>query len=73
MEMLSALVGIIGTALLGVIGWAFSLQSRVSVLEADKVSLRELLDAKLENISGQVVGVTIRLDRIERKLDREEE
>jgi len=62
--MLSAIVGIIGSALLGVIAWAFNLHSRVSVLEADKVSMRELLDAKLENI-------TIRLDRIERKLDKE--
>jgi len=62
--MLSAIVGFMGTALLGVIAWAFNLQSRVSVLEADKVSIRELLDAKLENI-------TIRLERIERKLDKE--
>lgn len=69
--MLSAVVGVIGAALLAVIGWAFNLQSRVSVLEADKVSLRELLDAKLESISGQIAGATVRLDRIERKLDKE--
>lgn len=59
------LLGVIGTGLLGVIGWAFHLNSRVAVLEAEKISFRELLEAKLENI-------TIRLDRIERKLDKEE-
>lgn len=63
--MLSAFVGVIGAGLLAVVGWAFNLHSRVSVLEAEKISIRELIDAKLENI-------TIRLDRIERKLDREE-
>jgi hypothetical protein len=63
--MLSTVVGLLGTVLMGVIAWAFNLQSRVSVLEADRVSLRELIDAKLENI-------IIRLDRIERNMDKEQ-
>ena len=63
--MLEVLISIVGMGLLGVIGWAFTLNSRVSVLEADKVSLKELIDSKLDNI-------TTRLDRIERKLDKEE-
>lgn len=70
--MLSAIVGILATVLIGVVGWAFNMSNRVSVLEADKVSLRELLDAKLEIISGQVSTANARLSRIERKLDREE-
>lgn len=76
--MLATLVGLIGTALLGVIAWAFNLQSRVSVLEADKsestrreASLKELIDVKLENIMIMVSASNVRLDRIERKLDRE--
>lgn len=62
--MLEAIISIIGAGLLGVFAWAFNLHSRVAVLEADKISLKELLDAKLENI-------TLRLDRIEKKLDKE--
>lgn len=60
--MLETIVGIIGAAVLAVIGWAVALSSRVAVLEADKISLKELLDAKLENI-------TVRLARIESMLD----
>jgi hypothetical protein len=62
--MLEAAVGVIGAALLGVIAWAFALGSRVSVLEADKVSLRELIAVQLDAIS-------MRLARIEKILDKE--
>jgi hypothetical protein len=62
--MLETAIGVIGTALLGVIAWAVRINSDVSVLKADKVSLKELLDVRLENIS-------MRLDRIEQKLDKE--
>lgn len=62
--MIEAIVTVMGSTLLLVIGWAFTLSNRVSVLEADKTSMRELIDAKLDNI-------TMRLARIEAKLDRE--
>jgi hypothetical protein len=62
--MVEAVISVIGAGLLGVIAWAFTLHSRVAVLEADKTSLRELVDAKLQNI-------TERLARIEAKLDHQ--
>jgi hypothetical protein len=62
--MIEIILGVIGTGLLGVFGWAFTLNGRVAVLEADKVSLRELLDSKLQNI-------TDRLQRIESKIDHQ--
>lgn len=61
---MEAVIGIIGMGLFGVAGWAFHLNSRVAVLEADKVSLKEWLNTKLENITDRLV-------RIENKLDRE--
>jgi hypothetical protein len=61
--MLEAIITVIGSGLLAVVGWAFTLNGRVAVLEADKVSLKELLDVRLENIS-------MRLARIEAKLDK---
>lgn len=77
--MLSALVGLIGAALLAVIGWAINMQSRVSVLEADKEAaekredgLKELVDVKLESILVMVRSCNTRLDRIEKKMDKEE-
>lgn len=60
--MVEAFISVIGAGLLAVIGWAFSLHSRVAVLEADKVSLKELIEAKFD-------GVIIRLVRIEHILD----
>lgn len=60
--MLETAIGIIGAGLLGVFGWAFQLNSRVAVLEADKVSLKELIELRL-------VDITRRLDRIEEKID----
>lgn len=68
--MMETILGLVGTGLLGVIAWAFNLQSRVSVLEEFRTQavdreaiLKELIDVKLENISE-------RLKRIEFKLDR---
>lgn len=61
--MLEAIVGIIGTFLLGTIGWAFTLNSRVAVLEADKISLKELL-------TSQLIDIKERLSHIETKIDR---
>jgi hypothetical protein len=77
--MLSAVIGFIGAVLLAVTGWAFNMNSRISVLEADKeesrrreANLKELIDVKLENIMVMITAGNLRLDRIERKLDREE-
>jgi hypothetical protein len=55
---------LLGTALFGIIAWAVKMSNRVAVLESDKVSLKELLEEKLENI-------VLRLVRIERKVDKE--
>lgn len=77
--MLNTIVGIIGTALLGIIAWAINVHSRVAVLEADKATaiqreaaLKELLDVKLDAITVLVATCNARLDRIEKKLDKEE-
>ena len=60
--MLEYLTGLLGTALLGVIGWAFQLNSRVSVLEQQHVDLKELITEKFD-------AVTDRLERIEDALN----
>ena len=70
--MIEALISVIGAALLAVIGWAVHLTSRVSVLEADKSSLKELLEAKLEIILVESRNLASRLARIEAKLDKED-
>jgi tRNA A58 N-methylase Trm61 len=66
----STLLGLWGTALLGVMAWAVKLSNRVAVLEADKDSLkdsiREILDLRFQDVNR-------RLDRIENKIDRNEE
>jgi hypothetical protein len=64
MTMIEAAISVIGAALLGIAGWAVHLNSRVAVLEADKITLKEWLALKLE-------GVTERLTRIEQILDKE--
>lgn len=64
--MLEVAVGVLGTGLLGVFGWAFTqigkLDIRVAVLEADKASLKELLQVQLSAIER-------RLNRIEDTLE----
>lgn len=62
--MLETIIGIIGAGLLAVVGWAVTLNSRVAVLEADRLSLVELMDRRFDD-------VTRRLSRIEDKLDKE--
>lgn len=64
--MLEAILGLLGLGLFGVLGWAFTISNRVSVLEADKVSLKELMESKLDDITRRLVS-------IERKLDKEQE
>jgi hypothetical protein len=80
--MWESFLGVIGTAVLGIVAWSFRLQSRVAVLESemktgkeDRASrdeaLKELLDVKLENIIIMVRATAERCDRIEKKLDKE--
>ena len=64
--MVEALIAVMGAGLFGVVGWAFVISNRVSVLEADKVSLKELMETKLDDITRRLVN-------IERKIDREQE
>jgi hypothetical protein len=68
--MIEAAIGILGAGLLAMAAWALtninSLGNRVSVLEADKTGLREVIEAKLE-------AINIRLEHIEKKLDRAED
>lgn len=59
---ISAALAVLGGGLLSVVGWAFTLNSRVAVLEANKASLEKLVETQLEAINQ-------RLARIERKLD----
>lgn len=63
--MLEYLIGFLGTALLGVIGWAFQLSSRVSVLEQQHVDLKELINTRFDSVD-------IRLERIEKNGHRKE-
>lgn len=62
--MLEALIGVLGVAVMGILGWAFTISNRVAVLEADRGSLKELIELRL-------VDITRRLDRIEKKLDHD--
>jgi hypothetical protein len=58
MAIVEALIGILGTGLLGVIGWAVQIHSRVAVLEANYENLKELLENRFDEIIR-------RLDRME--------
>lgn len=64
--MIEAAITVIGGGLLAMLGWGMHMSNRVSVLEADKVSLKELLNVQLKVINE-------RLARIEKKLDQESE
>lgn len=57
--MLTAIVTLMGTTILAVVGWAVNTNSRVSVLEAQREDLKEF-------ITAQFIDVKDRLARIER-------
>lgn len=59
------ILSILGAGLLGVMGWAVRIGNKVAVLEADKNSLKEFINARFDE-------VTRRLDRIDKKLDNNE-
>lgn len=59
--MLESIMSIIGTVVIGVIGWSFQLSNKVSVIEAEYEGLQKL-------ITTQFAEVNRRLSRIEDKL-----
>lgn len=63
LEIVAAVVGFIGLVIMAIIGWAFSITNRVSVLEADKTSLKEFISIQFEDLKN-------RLDKLEEKIER---
>ena len=61
MTMIEALSGILGTAFLGVLGWAYTLSNRVLVLETSYQGLEDLINLRFNEVDR-------RLDQIEDKL-----
>ena len=59
--MLEAIVSFLSMAVLAVIGWAFQISNRVSVIEVENDGLRELINTKFDEVNR-------RLGRIEDKL-----
>lgn len=59
--MLETLVGLLGTALLGVLGWAFQLQNRVTIIETQQDNLVTLINTRFDAVEN-------RLERIEEKI-----
>lgn len=60
--MIETVLGILGTAFIGVIGWTVQLGSRVSVLESRHVDLMTLINTQFREVNR-------RLDRIERAMN----
>jgi hypothetical protein len=54
--MLEVIVGLLGTGLLGIFGWAFNLHSRVSVLEV-------LLSSQLQDIKERLTRIEVKMDQ----------
>lgn len=64
-----AVIGILGLVMLGVVGWAFRISSRVSVLEADKHSLKELMMIQFDDVKRRLYEME---KKIERKFENKE-
>jgi hypothetical protein len=60
--MLEAIVGVLGTAFIGTLGWAVQLSSRVSQIETRHEDLLTLINSRFDEVSR-------RLDRIERAMN----
>ncbi len=60
--MVEALISVIGAGLLGVIGWAFHLNSRVAVLEAEHAGLEKLFGQGLQDIKDRLARIEAMLD-----------
>lgn len=59
--MIEAILTIVGTALIGALGWTFQLGTRVAILETKEPDLKALIEEKFK-------GVNFRLDNIEETL-----
>ena len=62
--MFDAVTGVLGTALLAVIGWAINLQSRVKVLESQHTNLQNqytslvtMIDSKFEQLDDRMAQI----------------
>ena len=71
--MLETIVGILGTAFVGVVGWVITLGTRVSVLEKGDADLVTLIETKFEELDKREAmraeEANRRLDRIERGMN----
>lgn len=61
--MLEVIVGLIGTGLLGVIGWGIKLSNRVAVLESLSVTTQKLLEVQLQDIKERLVRIEANMDK----------
>lgn len=55
--MLEAVVGILGTAVLGIFGWAFQLSNRVSVIETEYEGLQALINSKFDEVNRRLARI----------------
>lgn len=60
--MWETITGVMGTAMLGIIAWAFQLNSRLAVVETKQEGFEQHILSKFDEISR-------RLERIETKID----
>ncbi len=71
--MIETVTGIIATALAGTIGWAFTTQSRVAVLEQTAAEVKELAEVRTDGlkelIEEKFESMDNRLARIERAMN----
>ena len=70
--MLEIILGVVGTALTGTTGWAikaaYTLSTRVAILEKGQADALPLIDAKLDTITTFCEQIEKRLERVERKV-----
>jgi hypothetical protein len=60
--MWETILGVAGTAFLGVLGWAVNLSNRVTIIETQQMDLRTLIESKFEEVNR-------RLERIENAMN----
>lgn len=63
---IEALFGGLTTLILAVIGWAFSINSRVNVTQQQNIDMKDLIEAKFETAFQRFDGFDTRLERVER-------
>lgn len=55
--MLDSITTLLGGAVLGVFAWAFHLGNRVSVLETQRDSIRELIETRFDEVERRLVRI----------------